>query len=58
MSELQEQVVRLRAMLATKREQSSTLRSVLKANKATAELGLAHLKVFSKFLLLFLLLSF
>jgi len=45
LTELQDQVVRLRAMLATKREQISTLRSVLRANKATAELGLGHLKV-------------
>lgn len=31
--ELQEQVVKLRAMLSTKREQIATMRSVLKANK-------------------------
>ena len=43
-SELQEQVVKLKAMLSTKREQISTLRSVLKANKSTAEHALANLK--------------
>ncbi|KAK2155275.1 hypothetical protein LSH36_244g03028 [Paralvinella palmiformis] len=43
-SELQEQVVKLKAMLSTKREQIATLRSVLKANKSTAEVALANLK--------------
>ena len=42
--ELQEQIVRLKAMLSTKREQIATLRSVLKANKSTAEIALANLK--------------
>ena len=42
--ELQEQVVKLKAMLSTKREQIATLRSVLKANKSTAEMALANLK--------------
>ena len=42
--ELQEQVVRLKAMLSTKREQIATLRSVLKANKSTAEVALGNLK--------------
>ena len=42
--ELQEQVVKLKAMLSTKREQIATLRSVLKANKTTAEIALANLK--------------
>ncbi|XP_052779957.1 protein bicaudal D-like isoform X3 [Mya arenaria] len=42
--ELQEQIVKLKAMLSTKREQIATLRSVLKANKATAEFALANLK--------------
>ncbi|ELT96561.1 hypothetical protein CAPTEDRAFT_227198 [Capitella teleta] len=42
--ELQEQVVKLKAMLSTKREQIATLRSVLKANKATAEMALGNLK--------------
>ena len=31
-------------MLSTKREQIATLRSVLKANKSTAEVALANLK--------------
>uniref|UniRef100_A0A2C9JE95 Uncharacterized protein n=1 Tax=Biomphalaria glabrata TaxID=6526 RepID=A0A2C9JE95_BIOGL len=43
-NELQEQVVKLKAMLSTKREQIATLRSVLKANKSTAEVALANLK--------------
>ena len=42
--ELQEQVVKLKAMLNHKREQIATLRSVLKANKSTAEIALANLK--------------
>lgn len=42
--ELQEQVVKLKAMLSTKREQIATLRSVLKANKSAAEIALANLK--------------
>jgi len=42
--EMQEQVVKLKAMLSTKREQIATLRSVLKANKSTAEVALANLK--------------
>ncbi|ESO05464.1 hypothetical protein HELRODRAFT_171094 [Helobdella robusta] len=42
--DLQEQVMKLKAQLATKREQIATLRSVLKANKATAETALATLK--------------
>lgn len=42
--ELQEQVMKLKAMLSTKREQIATLRSVLKANKSTAEVALANLK--------------
>ncbi|XP_074644956.1 protein bicaudal D-like [Tubulanus polymorphus] len=42
--ELQEQVVKLKAMLSAKREQIATLRSVLKANKSTAEVALANLK--------------
>lgn len=43
-AELQDQVVKLKAMLSTKREQIATLRSVLKANKSTAEVALANLK--------------
>lgn len=42
--DLQHQVLKLKAMLSTKREQIATLRSVLKANKSTAELALANLK--------------
>ncbi|KAL8586489.1 hypothetical protein ACOMHN_055193 [Nucella lapillus] len=42
--DMQEQVVKLKAMLSTKREQIATLRSVLKANKATAEVALGNLK--------------
>ena len=38
------QVVKLKAMLSTKREQIATLRSVLKADKSTAEVALANLK--------------
>ena len=34
----------MKAMLSTKREQIATLRSVLKANKSTAEVALANLK--------------
>ncbi|XP_076469501.1 protein bicaudal D-like isoform X2 [Babylonia areolata] len=44
LTELQDQVVKLKAMLSTKREQIATLRSVLKANKSTAEVALANLK--------------
>lgn len=43
-SELNEQNMKLKAMLSTKREQIATLRSVLKANKNTAEIALANLK--------------
>lgn len=43
-ADLQDQVVKLKAMLSTKREQIATLRSVLKANKSTAEVALANLK--------------
>ncbi|XP_013411673.1 protein bicaudal D isoform X2 [Lingula anatina] len=42
--ELQDQIVKLKAMLSTKREQIATLRSVLKANKNTAEIALQNLK--------------
>ncbi|XP_076447399.1 protein bicaudal D-like isoform X2 [Babylonia areolata] len=42
--EMQDQIVKLKAMLSTKREQIATLRSVLKANKSTAEVALANLK--------------
>ena len=40
----QTQIIKLKAMLSTKREQIATLRSVLKANKSTAEVALANLK--------------
>lgn len=43
-SELQAQIVKLKAMVSTKREQIATLRSVLKANKETAEMALSTLK--------------
>ena len=43
-ADLQQQILKLKAMLATKREQIATLRSVLKANKAVAEKALANLK--------------
>lgn len=42
--EMQEQAVKLKALLSTKREQIATLRTVLKANKQTAEVALANLK--------------
>ncbi|RWS29026.1 Protein bicaudal D-like protein [Leptotrombidium deliense] len=42
--ELQEQTTKLNALLSTKREQIATLRTVLKANKQTAEVALANLK--------------
>ena len=38
------QILKLRSLLTTKREQISTLRTVLKANKQTAEIALANLK--------------
>lgn len=42
--ELLSQIVDLKALLSTKREQIATLRTVLKANKQTAEVALANLK--------------
>lgn len=42
--ELQEQVIKLKSLLSIKREQIATLRTVLKANKQTAEVALANLK--------------
>ncbi|XP_060521177.1 protein bicaudal D [Cylas formicarius] len=42
--ELQEQVIRLKSLLSTKREQIATLRTVLKSNKNTAEVALTNLK--------------
>ncbi|XP_025833411.1 protein bicaudal D [Agrilus planipennis] len=43
-AELQEQVIRLKSLLSTKREQIATLRTVLKSNKNTAEVALNNLK--------------
>ncbi|XP_077987178.1 protein bicaudal D homolog 1-like isoform X2 [Glandiceps talaboti] len=42
--DLQDQVIKLKSLLSTKREQITTLRTVLKANKTTAEVALANLK--------------
>lgn len=42
--DLQEQVIKLKAQVSTKREQIATLRTVLRANKQTAEVALANLK--------------
>ena len=44
LQETQEQVVKLKSLLSTKLEQIATLRTVLKANKQTAELALNTLK--------------
>nr|CAD7593231.1 unnamed protein product [Timema genevievae] len=44
LSELQEQVIKLKSLLSTKREQIATLRTVLKSNKNTAEVALTNLK--------------
>lgn len=41
---LKEQNMRYKALISTKREQVATLRTVLKANKQTAEVALANLK--------------
>lgn len=43
-ADLQEQVIRLKAMVSAKREQITTLRTVLKSNKNTAEVALTNLK--------------
>ncbi|XP_030828894.1 protein bicaudal D homolog 2 isoform X1 [Strongylocentrotus purpuratus] len=42
--DLRDEVVQLKGLLMTKREQVVTLRTVLKANKTTAEVALANLK--------------
>ncbi|UXI20396.1 UBX domain-containing protein 7 [Sarcoptes scabiei] len=42
--DLQDQIVRLKSLLSTKREQIASLRTVLKTNKQTAEVALANLK--------------
>ncbi|KAM4677735.1 protein bicaudal D homolog 1 isoform 2-T2 [Discoglossus pictus] len=41
---LMEEILKLKSLLSTKREQVATLRAVLKANKQTAEVALANLK--------------
>uniref|UniRef100_A0A3B3BC01 Zgc:162200 n=1 Tax=Oryzias melastigma TaxID=30732 RepID=A0A3B3BC01_ORYME len=41
---LLEEVLKLKSLLSTKKEQIATLRTVLKANKQTAELALSNLK--------------
>ncbi|XP_077134380.1 protein bicaudal D homolog 2 isoform X1 [Ranitomeya variabilis] len=41
---LMEDILKLKSLLSTKREQIATLRTVLKANKQTAEVALANLK--------------
>ncbi|XP_076621006.1 microtubule-associated protein Bicaudal D isoform X1 [Colletes latitarsis] len=43
-TDLQEQVIKLKALLSAKREQIATLRTVLKSNKNTAEVALTNLK--------------
>ncbi|KAL0278449.1 UNVERIFIED_CONTAM: hypothetical protein PYX00_000269 [Menopon gallinae] len=43
-AELQEQNIKLKSLLSTKREQIATLRTVLKSNKSTAEAALTNLK--------------
>ncbi|XP_033119956.1 protein bicaudal D-like [Anneissia japonica] len=42
--DLQKQVVKLKSLLTTKREQVATLRTILKANKTTAKVALSNLK--------------
>ena len=44
LQECQENIVKLKSLLSTKREQIATLRTVLKANKQTAEVALSNLK--------------
>ncbi|XP_075691549.1 protein bicaudal D homolog 2-like [Rhinoderma darwinii] len=41
---LVEEILKLKALLSTKREQIATLRTVLKANKQTAEVAMSNLK--------------
>lgn len=43
-AELQEQIVKLKSLLSTKRERINELRAVLKSNKNTAEVALTNLK--------------
>ena len=44
LAENQEHIIKLKSLLSTKREQIATLRTVLKANKQTAEAALSNLK--------------
>jgi protein bicaudal D len=44
LEEATDQIIKLKSLLSTKREQIATLRTVLKANKQTAEVALANLK--------------
>lgn len=44
MADLHEQIIKLKSLLSTKREQIATLRTVLKSNKNTAEVALNNLK--------------
>ena len=44
LAENQEHIIKLKSLLSTKREQIATLRTVLKANKQTAEAALTNLK--------------
>lgn len=44
MRALEEEVLRLKSLLSSKREQIATLRTVLKANKHTAEIAISNLK--------------
>ena len=44
LQDLQDQIVKLKSLLSTKREQIASLRTVLKTNKQTAEVALANLK--------------
>lgn len=43
-AELQDQIIKLKSLLLTKREQIATLRTVIKSNKSTAEYALTNLK--------------
>jgi protein bicaudal D len=43
-ADLHEQIIKLKSLLSTKREQIATLRTVLKSNKNTAEVALNNLK--------------
>lgn len=43
-ADLHEQIIKLKSLLSTKREQIATLRTVLRSNKNTAEVALNNLK--------------